>query len=280
MNTRENGFTLIEVLIAVTLLSFVMLGIITVSENSLQTKERVTSEDNKLLQIETALDRLEWDISHMYSPLYFSILMAPNSQDPTSIEAYNNFMNKYQENERFNKVSYESLPIPRNKIDDTAFSFFTLANRRKFSNQKQSSFAWVQYDLSAAENDDQKSIQGTSYLVRQFLADDVFSPSPIPWDKVKKQVLLKNVDSLKFNFWDNKTKKWQESLTTIRNGENIIYGIKIILKIKENEEEIKTIERVYRPLFPYFKSENYYQLVNIKDDQFLSNSQGNLDVEQ
>ena len=273
---NQKGFTLIEVLISITLLAFIMLGIMTTSENSIQTKDRVTKEDNKLLQVETALNRMQWDFEHAYSPLYFSIPMQANTQDEASLENYNRFMQKYQNNDRFSSVSYESLPIPQNKLDSKeTFTFFTLANRRKFRDQRQSSFAWIRYDLTAPDSDDVKSLSDTKYLTRQFLADDVFNSDRIDWDKVKKQVLLKNVEAFQIQFWDYKTKKWKDSLREIKDGENIINAVKLTIQIKETNDYTKILEKIIRPLFPKFQSEDYYKLMNKKESEFLSGANAN-----
>lgn len=280
---NQKGFTLIEVLISITLLAFVMLVIMEISANAITTKDRVTKEDNKMLQIETALNRMQWDIEHAYSPLYFSIPMRANTQDEGDLEAYNSFMQKYQNNNRFKMVSYEGLPIPKNDLDGKdEFTFFTAANRRKFQDQKQSSFAWIKYELSNIENedeldDDMKSYDSTKYLTRQFMADDVFNPEAIKWDSVKKQTLLRNVTKFKIQFWDYKTKKWQENLRVIADGDSKLNGIKLIIEIQEDEKNSYIIEKIVRPLFPKFKSEDYYELVNIKDEEFLNSNSNELD---
>lgn len=274
---NEKGFTLIEVLISVTLLAFVMLGITTTSENALFTKDRVTKEDNKFFQVETALARMQWDIEHAYSPLYFSIPMrVTESATEEQLEAYNNFIQRYQNNSRYNKVSYEALPIPKNELDGkSTFTFFTASNRRKFQDQKQSHYAWVKYDLVNISNeddleDDQKSFTGTKYLTRQLVADDIYNKEEVDWDDVRSQTLLRNVDSFKIQFWDYTKKKWQESLRTVENGENIIHGVKLIIEIKVEEDVTKVIEKIIRPLFPKFTPEDYYDMIQVSDENFIN----------
>ena len=69
---HERGFTLIEILIAITILSFITIGVVTITENSMLTKDRTTQLNADNLQIETAMSRFEWDFSQIYSPMYFS----------------------------------------------------------------------------------------------------------------------------------------------------------------------------------------------------------------
>ncbi|MCT4641985.1 MAG: type II secretion system GspH family protein [Bacteriovoracaceae bacterium] len=283
MTFNNKGFTLIEILIAITLLAFMVLGITTISSNSIDTKDRVLKEDEVRMQLETALSRLEWDFSHLYSPLYFSIKMQSESEADEENEAYTSFMQKYSNNRRFNSVSYEALPIPKIELEDKSeLTFFTIANRRKFQNQKQSNFAWIKYELEDYQNDSQDNetlgiIEGTKVLTRKFLADDVFSPQEFEWDKVKSQQLLTNVESIKFEFWDKEKRKWKENLRTIKNGLNKIDGVKITITWLESEDNPIEIFRVYRPLYPYFESENFYQLKNIKDKDYATGSNSELE---
>ena len=49
---NQIGFTLLEVLIAITVLSFIILGIATITDDSQQTAESVIQEDLDLLQVD------------------------------------------------------------------------------------------------------------------------------------------------------------------------------------------------------------------------------------
>ena len=66
----EKGFTLIEVLITIVILSFLMISVFSIIDNSTITKENITIEDRELIQIESALTRFELDFTQLYSPLF------------------------------------------------------------------------------------------------------------------------------------------------------------------------------------------------------------------
>ena len=97
----ERGFTLIEVLIAIALLSVLSLGIINFSEFVITSSDSTIEEDKDFLQIETALSRLEWDFSQIYTPLAFDILMNPSQMTPGEGEIYNQLIDIYQRNQRW-----------------------------------------------------------------------------------------------------------------------------------------------------------------------------------
>ena len=69
---NSEGFTLIEVLIAIVLLAFISLYTYKMIDTNTDTKERVLKEDQLLIQTLTAISRIDVDITQLYSPLYSS----------------------------------------------------------------------------------------------------------------------------------------------------------------------------------------------------------------
>ena len=267
---NQFGFTLIEVMIAITILSFIMISVVSITGSSQATKDRVLSEDKELLQIETAFARFEWDFSQIYSPLYFSHDMRKENLDnEESIIAMERLLEQFRSNVSFPKPSYDGLPIPQFTFEDkNTFAFFTTSNRRKLKNIKQSHFAWVQYSLEtdrnisdASDNDlNNPKIRAKGILTRRFQANDVFNPDGVKWGDLKKQVLLRNVESLQFEFWNPDTRKWVDNIELITNGRFLVRGVKVTLEWMTPEETTIKYIRIYRPLFPQFTPENMYEL--------------------
>jgi prepilin-type N-terminal cleavage/methylation domain-containing protein len=266
---NKNGFTLIEVLISITILSFIMLGVISFTDSSQTTAHRVITEDREMLQLETAMSRLEWDFSQIYSPLYFSQAMNPENMSDEEGEVYNQLASVYEINSRFAFLSYESLPVPIfQKPDKSTLIFLTSSNRRKLKNTKQSHFAWVKYSLldeasipnrDETIDDELKPKEPTSVLVRNVLTDNIYDAKEIDWDDVKTQVLFRKVLKLTFEFWNNKTQKWAESLDIIKDGNHLIRGLKVTIKYLDPSNVEKTTIRVLRPLFPNYVPEDMYK---------------------
>ncbi len=271
-----------EVLIAITILSFIMVAVVTITDSSQSTKDRVLAEDRETLQVETAFARMEWDFSQIYSPLYFSHAMGPTGLTEDEGEAYNQLINSYQSNDRFSFPSYDGLPVPRMKTPDkTSLVFFSSSNRRKLKNIKQSHFAWIKYSLTSQEDYDEDSgeLHGDN-LVRYFVPHDVFNHDPIPWDKVKGQVLLRGVERIDYEFWNPETKKWVDSLDLIKDGNNLIRGLRVKLEWNAPDGAKRTYYRVFRPLFPQYTPENMYKLAaEAEGDAEGDESDGDGDVE-
>jgi len=279
--SNQTGFTLLEILIAITLLAFVSLGVVNITENAALTMERTTEVNQNNLQIETAMGRFEWDFSQIYSPLYFSTVLNPNqtltprnpndpneeNQDlmnqqttfsPALQQYYEQLVARFERNEHFSAVSKEGFPIPRFYAPEkNVFEFFTSSNRRKFENTKQSHFAWVRYALANQEAlpDEEESPdipQNLKSLVRYFSADDPYSDKRIDPEgsEVKGSVLLRNVESLEFQYWNYNTKKWETSLKSIPAGENLIRGVKILISWYDSQGHKRTASRTFRNHWP------------------------------
>lgn len=284
----ESGFTLIEILIAISLLAFITIGVVTIVQNAGDTMERTTEINKNNLQIETALSRFEWDFSQIYSPMYFSQPLNMGASDqfgnsndlnndgrddnnpnkavtpaapvtPELQEYYQRLIARFEQNQHFGSVSKEGLPIPRFYAPEkNIFEFFTSSNRRKIENTKQSHFGWVRYSLGEAiqRDDEEKNPnipQSLKTLVRYFSADDPYSDKrldPEDAERVKGAVLLENVESLEFQFWDMNTRKWETSLRSIPGGETSLRGVKLIVAWYDSTGNKRTATRIYRNHWP------------------------------
>ncbi len=285
---NDRGFTLLEILIAITLLAFITIGVVSITQNAADTMDRTTEINKNNLQVETALSRFEWDFSQIYSPLYFSTPLNINTPDPYGAtndanmdgmddstgqpvkaaaalspalqEYYQRLSQRFEQNEHFSGISKEGLPIPRfYSPDKNLFEFFTSSNRRKIENTRQSHFAWVRYTLGDPlpkrdeDNENEKSIpQGLRTFVRYFSADNPYDSKRLDSenDNIKAAVLLENVESLEFQFWDAKTRKWETNLKTIQGGENSLRGVKITLAWYDSTGNKRTVSRIYRNHWP------------------------------
>ncbi len=249
---NQQGFTLIEILIAIVLLSFVMIGVYTVTDNSTTTIERVTKEDSDFSQIEMALARLEQDFSQIYSPLYFAAKKeAPKEADPYQTTSTTTITHK-----NFPLTTDTGLPIPIiEQPSNQEIIFFSSANRRTIPNAKESSFAWIYYKLEDQSRDPddelaEESRKGDYQLVRRIEAHDIYSDD-INWEKIRPQVLLEHLKSFTILFWSDKKEDFVESIKSLDNS-YLIRGIKIIIERYDANNQLEVIERIFRPLWPTF----------------------------
>ncbi len=274
------------------LLSFLMLGVYSLVDNSSRSIEESLKTDGDWLVAEMALSRFDWDFSQIYSPLYFSkkwdaelqrlrlglpaqaasgAASLPNvpaqissgdelpaDQDtPKSTQVIVIPNPNYTDNPRFDSVNTDGIPVPlmANPQKDT-FEFLAASNRRHIMNAKQSNYAWIKYTLRNSSDPD----TGME-LIRYFSPFATYFREREETVEAKPQVLLNNVVSLKFQFWDQAKEKWLDTLKEIGES-NPLRGVKIILVWKPDGIREETVERVFLPLWPYFEPEDlkkYYQ---------------------
>jgi hypothetical protein len=252
ISRSEAGLTLIEILIAIVLLSFIMLGVLAIIDNSQNTKDRTVQLDRDNLQLETALARIEWDVQQIWSPLYFSQRFTGNL-DPQVNPGVEEVAYLYENHPRFRMPSKEGLPIPKFVLrEKNDVIFLTTANRRKLENQKQSHFMWVRYFVSdqiikgegAGEERQVKS------LMRQVFPDDPWSKEEFDIENVRSAILLENVEEVEFMVWNRQTRKWETNLNTIIDGESLWRGLQLSLKWKDSKDNERKAIRWIRPLWP------------------------------
>lgn len=261
MIKNQSGFTILEVLLSTTILAFLMLGVNTIVSNSVETKDTVTKEDRAFLQIYTALNRFEIDFIQIYSPLYFTVkeksldeaAKEKAEEESSGRDTYDNPNLAYQGSEKYPTISRKGEPIGVIVNEDkNSLIFSTMSNRRKIQNAKESRFAWVKYSLGKITDDDElkDELKGEE-LVRNFTALDPYSKE-FDWKNTESQVLLQNVKSLTYSFYDKEKEKWVERLNETGNDSETPRAVKISLVwINELGNEIE-FERTFRPLWPYF----------------------------
>lgn len=252
---RKNikGFTLIEVLISITLLSLLMVYVFSIMDSSIKTKEDITEEDSDFMQIEMAFSRMALDFSQHYSPLFFSAIKKDEKDADNPYEEGA----KYIPTDRFPKVSTLNIPIPMaDNPEKTEFVFYSSSNRRKIQDSKQSQYGWVRYKLrgSTLKEDYLKRENGGQELVRFFEPDNIYRES-FNWDKIQANILLRHIKDLKFFFWDDTKEDWVPRLRERSKAQEPLRMIKVVINwIDKNGTELE-FERVFRTLWPSFDVE-------------------------
>lgn len=251
---EEKGFTLIEILVAITILSFMMVSIYTVVDNNINTKEIVISEDRQFLQMYTAMHRLNEDISQIYSPLYYSSIeiKKPGTDQNPNLEYSDNIANnnRFIPSPLFPRANVLNQPIPIIEQETkNSLMFMTSSNKRFIEGQKQSRFSWVHYSL---ESDDRDEAPAENMLVRRVVSENVFERN-LDVPAVRPQVLLRGVKELRFEFWSRQDVKWVDNVRLLAPEEReTIRAISLTLTWVDSNKTERTTLRIFRPFWPYF----------------------------
>lgn len=252
-----------EVMVSITMLAFISLGIITLTKDAGEIKDTTVNEDAEILQVEKAFYRFAYDFEQIYSPFYFSNEYTPSAsrnQDEAAMTKRQAAAHYTDTNRVFNKISEsnEVSPIIHTNSSSDQLAFFTMSNRRKYQNAKESTYAWVLYTLEKKDIiDDQGESVTTQAFVRYYSAEDPYGEAI--WNKkdnLKSQILLTNVDELEFSYWDKKQKKFTDSLIG-KDGANAhtIQGVQIKLTWVDRQGAKNTTVRFFRPGWDSFEPE-------------------------
>ena len=269
-NFSQNGFTLLEVLIAIAILSILMVSIYSIMDNSVESKDRITKEDSELLYFETAIATMSKDIEAIYSPLYYEStkaldellntkaqrkagILKNNSQDEDDQRD-----NPYEEdnqvlNDNFKEVSESGKLIPTLVNEEKgSFVFLATNGRRLFKDQKQSNLQWIRYRVVSDTSEDENEINPDApyALTRTIINKNIFSDN-LEWEKAKEYVILRNLKDFKFLFWESTKEKYVDALRLLGDIEKKAPKLikAQISYISPSGDTIET-ERVFRPSWP------------------------------
>jgi hypothetical protein len=246
---EEKGLTLIEVLIAATLMAFMGIGIVALTNNSFDTKEKVTREDRRPLQLEMAFSLISQDIQQIYTPLFFEM----NDKDQEKL---------YQTKEKFDLQkgwSSSGLPAPTfEHAQAQSFLFFTSSFRKRFEDAHQSHYAWVLYKVLPSGKVGGKD---TFALYRSLFAEYPYATTLEDMEATKAFKVLDHLTHFQFFFWNPRTKKFVERLQDIGKGEWGTKAIKIQLSwiqgpIEGEDGPLENVEhqeeRIFMSAWPKF----------------------------
>lgn len=288
----QDGFTLLEVLIAIVILSLLMISIYGIIDSSTESKDKITTEDKDKLSIETALTRLETDIEFIYSPLYFEATKkeddklyskayqkAASAEDEIEESIYDEKKNRYESLEHYAGISEYNRPIPKVITDGTGnIIFFTATNRRLIKNSKQSRFQWVKY--SVVSDPDAENKEAPFMLTRATINENIYAAT-LEWEKQKAHKVLGNLKEFKFSYYDEKREKFFDSLDELSTNKLSPRLIKVNLSYASIAGESYEGQRVFRPNWPFVDTrkalEEKYKFKNSGPTGGLSNGEASSD---
>ncbi len=243
MNSNSKGFSLLELLIAIMLLSFIMVAVIQATNSGFRTKKNIVEDDTEFLQIQTALARLDWDISQYYSPLFFTSF--GTNRNPA-----------IPRGKHYPYISRTSIPVAvpihENK---NSFEFLASSNRRKKTDALEASFAWIKYTLQEASSDemDKNPLRGKYNLVRFFVPHDPYTFNENSLEESKSHIILTSVEELEFSFWNEASQRFS-ALKEINGDEEqiLIKAVKVQLKWRNSRGILEDITSIFRPTWASF----------------------------
>ena len=111
-------------------------------------------------------------------------------------------------------------------------------------------------DKSKTETDDRNlNTIGENELIRQTISTNIYG-SILNWSDTKSQILLTQVKSVEYSFWDERAKKFIGSIQELNENKNSIRAIKLNMVWVDEDNHEQKIEKIFRVLYPYFNTKS------------------------
>ncbi len=272
---NQAGFSLIEVLIAIVILSFLMLSIYQIIDNSSASNYRIKNEDRALIQFESAMNIIQTDIEYMYTPLFYETdkktdeaaykkaFLTPQATGASAYRVDESYGATTDLGDYYVDYSASNIPIPKFINENkTSIAFLTSAGRRLVKNTKQSNLYWVIYELR--DNPEPINQEAPYILTRATVRQDIYNPN-LDLKEAKAHPILDNVKTLEFNFFNTESKKFVESTRLLDNDLNTPRLIKIKVETEGPEGDTLFANRIFRPLFPLLDTKEVLKKKYVKD---------------
>ena len=205
--TRRAGFTLMEIVIAIAITSFIGLGIGVAFNNTIKAKDtiEVTAEHYRMLR--TAMARMTREIGAAYV------------------------------SDRYDSKRYrDAFDRPTNFIGARDKLLFTsLAHQRLYSDAKESDQMVVEYQVKTST---EKGVRNRLDLVRR---EKVVLEERMERGGTE-DVLFEGAKKIEFQYWNSERKSWEDEWDTRRNDRKSILPTRVritLFALDENGKEVK-----------------------------------------
>jgi len=192
---RQKGFTFLEVIIVIAIMSFIALGLFQITTKSFQLREVLSVEGEFYNQIRLAMKVMEKDVSLFYSPL---IIVPKTKLQPQDIDLLNSAELAKTDAYWGGAVHINGIRPTRFNGDDSKVSFISGSNFRMYKDSPESEFLKVQYELQ--DDTSEEAEPSTKILVRK-IQTQVFSDEEAE-KKEKKYTLLRGIKKFKIQYFN------------------------------------------------------------------------------
>lgn len=256
---REHGFTLLELMIAIIILTFISMGVYKTTASSFSLRENLSRDSDFYNDIRVALDVVGRDISHMYTPQSAAFpgtvgqtpppprqgeaAPQPTPNPTLLLSAAAGTLWTFWEP----AINMSGVRPARFTGEATKITFVSNSNLRLFKDSPESDFLKVTYALE----DDPNGEKGSKALVRH-TSTDVFTERDDP-EQETVYTMITRVKSLKFSFLDAEKDQWDISPhwdTADGNYKDVFPGmirLEVEVYTPQSSENTFVISQLYKP---------------------------------
>jgi len=212
---NKNGFTLIEVLIAIALLGMISVTIYKTVTSSFRLRTSLAAEGEFNNSVRLAMSIIERDISRVFTP----IGLVPNQEQPNSKsqEAISQ-ADLDREMEFWTPAVHPSgIRMSRFKGDESSISFVSSSHIKIYRDVPEAELIQVSYELE--DDDREEAPERSKVLVRKINSNVFVDPNDKDWGK-KTYPLLTGVKELKLKYFDPRKDDWRADWENARSSGN------------------------------------------------------------
>jgi len=255
---NKSGFTLIEVLIAMTLLTFISFAIFQSIRQSFKVREILSTEGDFYNSIRLAMEAMNRDIMVMYTPLAYgnpatkrrSNAYNDETQDPES-DRIRQFPD-LGVTSKFWSSAVHSIGLRPSRFTgtETMMSFISTSHVRVYRSTPESEFVQIGYELKTIK--DSRSLGTTQALIRSENVNAFTLRDNENAKELSKIPLLENIQSIKFRYYRAEKEEWlnQWDSTSTELLQRLPDVIEVQIDVK-NSERLKFIGTYrFRPEVP------------------------------
>ncbi|MBI3017957.1 MAG: type II secretion system protein [Deltaproteobacteria bacterium] len=208
----QSGFTLIEIIVAMSIFSFIAMATATSISRGMAVKKRAEREWDETHGIRTAMNFLNRDIS-----LAFHVKKPPQGAFFT------------QDSSRWFKTYF--------KGQADQLSFTSLSNRRLYTNTHESEVCEVGYSLTSSEKEEDSEKNGRYSLSRR--------KSPVIDEDQERGgdpfTLIDHLKEIQFKYYSQKQDRWSEEWDTSRRDTEDRFpdAVEIKFIVLQNQKEVE-----------------------------------------
>jgi prepilin-type N-terminal cleavage/methylation domain-containing protein len=209
----SKGFSILEVMIAITIMAFITVGIYQVTAQTYKLRDSLGADADFYTELRIALLVLEKDISSLYTPLGYQDEMEfnPTTQKPlyksVPLDPLNSDIQELLTTSKFWSQAISTTGIRPSRFIGTQgqISFITTSHVRIYRDSLESDFAKVTYELIPDPDSENNSL---SLLVK---TEDTaaFAPDRFKNPKMTQTTLLRGVKTCTFTFNQREGDKWK-----------------------------------------------------------------------
>ena len=226
----NSGLTLMEVLIAMTILVFISFAIYQATVETFRLRDTLASEGDFYNSIRLSMTVLERDVSLLYSPLITLPLEKrpnrPNSANPTSANPNDlppppnaQQMQSYMADDLNQSSKFWSAAIDASGLRPSRFvgteskmSFISTSHVRIYRDSPESDFSKITYELKRDEKPPEnpaQSSQGSQVLIKTE-SPNAFSNEQVKDTMVRSYELLHGIKKMSFTYLQRDGNTWKK----------------------------------------------------------------------